>query len=294
MAKTRRPFIVRFFKWIFGTVLTLAILVAGFCAFLKIKYDISVTSTIKQMKILNEPINESEVYTNKFADSDKDAAMLKMNANIPNFITYSETDGYKISSSATANAGEFLILLSDKQIGALVQIVLDNQEQKPTITVGDKQIELELVQIAFSNINENGDADVNIVVKFDISFLKEQMTSFPTKYLAKYIPSTLYVSSTVRVAKDSSSSFKYDISSTELTINKLDKTQTSSFLKTISHVVNFGTSDELNLMIGKPFVDALIGNETANGLTYSLKPLGITDYSFSIIASEKYYVITKR
>ena len=266
MAKTRRPFIVRFFKWIFGTVLTLAFLVAGFCAFLKIKYDISVTSTIKQMKILNEPINESEVYTNKFADSDKNAAMLKMNANIPNFITYSETDGYKISSSATANAGEFLILLSDKQIGA----------------------------IAFSNINENGDADVNIVVKFDISFLKEQMTSFPTKYLAKYIPSTLYVSSTVRVAKDSSSSFKYDISSTELTINKLDKTQTSSFLKTMSHVVNFGTSDELNLMIGKPFVDALIGNETANGLTYSLKPLGITDYSFSIIASEKYYVITKR
>lgn len=71
-------------------------------------------------------------------------------------------------------------------------------------------------------------------------------------------------------------------------------------MNTLNLVFKFGTSDDFNLMIAKPFVNALIKNPDVNtlvgnlkndGFTYSLSELGVKDYDFVVVDNINYYVL---
>lgn len=290
MAKARKPFIVRFIIWLFSIIITLALILGIGCFIVKQKYGVDVFSTISQIKTLNQKVDESK-YDSKFSDNDMKDAQIAVNAKMEGLISYTEEDGYKIKEEGIGVESQISadLLLSDKQLGAIINNLINQNEEGMTLDVSGNKLQIYFIQLKFLEVREN-EADINIVVKVDVRELKQKMNSFPTNIVAKRIPDYLYISSTSTIKKGENA-FEYEVLSKDIEINNLNSQDTKSFLNTLNLVFKFGTSDDFNLMIAKPFVNALIGNSENNGFAYSLKGLGVKDYNFVVVDDINYYVL---
>lgn len=291
MSKTKKPWWLKLIYSILSLILIVALILVGVWAFVKIKYDINLINTIAQIKTLNEPVNENEKFTNVFTISDMASAQTEVNSKSSNLIIGNETDGYKIQSGVSLSSLSGDIKLTDKQIAAILDNLLHQEGNNAAIQIGSQSLSINLIQMLFKNIQENS-AEINIVIKLDTNIIKESMSSFPFNLISKYIPETLYLSSTVVVNK-LEGTFNYNVEYKEMLINNLTTDETESFLKILNLVLKTGTSEQLCANICKPFVDAMIGNETNNGFAYSLKGLGATDYNFVIENNINYFVVKK-
>lgn len=290
MAKARKPFIVRFIIWLFSIIITLALILGIGCLIVKQKYGVDVFSTISQIKTLNQKVDESK-YDSKFSDNDMKDAQIAVNAKMKGLISYTEEDGYKINEEGIGVESQISadLLLSDKQLGAIINNLINENAEGLTLDVSGNKLKIDFIQLKFVEIREK-EADINIVVKVDVRELKQKMNSFPTNIIAKKIPDYLYISSTSTIKKGGNA-FEYEVLSKDIEINNLNSQDTKSFLNTLNLVFKFGTSDDFNLMIAKPFVNALIGNSENNGFAYSLRGLGVKDYDFVVVDNINYYVL---
>ena len=290
MAKARKPFIVRFIIWLFSIIITLALILGIGCLIVKQKYGVNVFSTISQIKTLNQKVDESK-YDSKFSDNDMKDAQIAVNAKMEGLISYNEEDGYKIKEEGIGVESQISadLLLSDKQLGAIINNLINENAEGLTLDVSGNKLKIDFIQLKFVEIREK-EADINIVVKVDVRELKQKMNSFPTNIIAKKIPDYLYISSTSTIKKGGNA-FEYEVLSKDIEINNLNSQDTKSFLNTLNLVFKFGTSDDFNLMIAKPFVNALIGNSENNGFAYSLRGLGVKDYDFVVVDNINYYVL---
>ena len=182
--------------------------------------------------------------------------------------------------------------LTDRQSGAVLETLLKSNEANASVTIGDKKVDMQLVQVSFVSLNaETKTVTINIVVKLDLSQLKADFRSFPLSTIAKKVPDSLYISSTVDVKKNDGE-FVYTITSNNLKINKLDEKQTTEFVKALNVLTNIGTSDNLNLTVGEAFVNGLIGyDDTHKGFAYALKTIGVKDFDFELDGETIYFVL---
>ncbi len=289
MEKARKPWWVKLIIAILSIIIIIALAFAGACIFVKVKYNVSVLGTIGEIKKLQENVDEEKMFPNQFTASDMTSAQTTVNAQIDGLIVGNEEEGFKISKPVGINIKESF-KLTDKQLGAIAKIAcgegMDIKFDEQTT------LKANLIQVKFSSIEGNS-TDVNFVVKVDVSQIKEKMKDFPLSWVKKYIPSTLYISSTVSVVKGEGE-FNYTVESVGMTINNLTQEQTTSFLSTINLIAGTGTAQEINLQIGSQFVNALIGDVNhTNGFVYSLRDLGVTDYAFEANGEIIYFVIKK-
>lgn len=289
MEKARKPWWVKLIIAILSIIIIIALAFAGACIFVKVKYNVSVLGTIGEIKKLQENVDEEKMFPNQFTANDMTSAQTTVNAQIDGLIVGNEEEGFKISKPVGINIKESF-KLTDKQLGAIAKIAcgegMDIKFDEQTT------LKANLIQVKFSSIEGNS-ADVNFVVKVDVSQIKEKMKDFPLSWVKKYIPSTLYISSTVSVVKGEGE-FNYTIESVGMTINNLTQEQTTSFLNTINLIAGTGTAQEINLQIGSQFVNALIGDANhTDGFVYSLRDLGVTDYAFEANGEIIYFVIKK-
>lgn len=289
MEKARKPWWVKLIIAILSIIIIIALAFAGACIFVKVKYNVSVLGTIGEIKKLQENVDEEKMFPNQFTASDMTSAQTTVNAQIDGLIVGNEEEGFKISKPVGINIKESF-KLTDKQLGAIAKIAcgegMDIKFDEQTT------LKANLIQVKFSSIEGNS-TDVNFVVKVDVSQIKEKMKDFPLSWVKKYIPSTLYISSTVSVVKGEGE-FNYTVESVGMTINNLTQEQTTSFLSTINLIAGTGTAQEINLQIGSQFVNALIGDANhTDGFVYSLRDLGVTDYAFEANGEIIYFVIKK-
>lgn len=289
MEKARKPWWVKLIIAILSIIIIIALAFAGACIFVKVKYNVSVLGTIGEIKKLQENVDEEKMFPNQFTASDMTSAQTTVNAQIDGLIVGNEEEGFKISKPVGISIKESF-KLTDKQLGAIAKIAcgeaMDIKFDEQTT------LKANLIQVKFSSIEGNS-ADVNFVVKVDVSQIKEKMKDFPLSWVKKYIPSTLYISSTVSVVKGEGE-FNYTVESVGMTINNLTQEQTTSFLSTINLIAGTGTAKEINLQIGSQFVNALIGDANhTDGFVYSLRDLGVTDYAFEANGEIIYFVIKK-
>lgn len=287
--KRKSPWWIKLITSLVSVIFSFVLIVGAVCVFVKIKYDVNIFETGSQLITLTKQVDENKKYTNMFVDSNMEDASTAINLIVPNFITYSESDGYKINDSASGLMSDEL-RLTDKQVGALINTLLKNQEVGGFKIMG-KEMSFQLIQISFNNILSTS-VELNSVVKVDFSSIKENMTSFPLNIINKYIPNGLYFSSTIIINKGENP-FEYTITSKSLEINNLSSASTTSLLKTINTFINVGNAEELNLTIGGSFANAIIGNSEVNGFAYSLRDFGATDYAFEIKDDTNYFVIKK-
>lgn len=287
----RKSFLGRLFGWLLGILLTFVVLVAGVIIFVNKKYGINLFETYKQVKILAKTVDEDKLFTNKFNADDMASASVTVNAKIDGLITETE-DGYKISSEGLTEHSNLTaeLLISDKQMGAIINNLLTTNGNSFGVDFAGQKATAEIVQIKFENIDELGKADLNIVIKIDISFMQEKLNQFPMSMFKKYVPKMLYISSTTTITK-TEGKMNYSVASKTLKINNLDGQQTTDIIKALNIVAPIGSADELNLTVGQQFADVLIGNSENEGFAYSLKDLGVADYTFKSIDGVGYFVL---
>ena len=197
MEKARKPWWVKLIIAILSIIIIIALAFDGACIFVKVKYNVSVLGTIGEIKKLQENVDEEKMFPNQFTANDMTSAQTTVNAQIDGLIVGNEEEGFKISKPVGINIKESF-KLTDKQLGAIAKIAcgegMDIKFDEQTT------LKANLIQVKFSSIEGNS-ADVNFVVKVDVSQIKEKMKDFPLSWFKKYIPSTLYISSTVSVVK---------------------------------------------------------------------------------------------
>ena len=289
--KKKAPFIVRFFKSLLITIIVLALILCAVYFFVKIKFDIDLIDTVKQINTITKPVNENELYKNKFSDEDMESAQVNINVELPDFISGNKEEGFTINENISVLSMSADIELTDKQTAAIVNNLIKNNQKSANITLDGNEILPELIQVEFSNVEENK-ADVNVVFKIDISFLKEKMNQFPLNILKDKIPNYIYVSSTVTVNKNSGK-FDYTITSKELKINQLSAKGTKDLLTTINKIAKFGSYEDFNIQIGSSFVNAMIGNASNQGFCYALKDV-VEDYNFVCRDNVNYLVLVHK
>ena len=278
------------------TLLLLAIILVGSVAtcgyfYIKKTYDIDLIKTVKELKTLSEPVNETTLCPNAFSDSDMVDVQTIVNQSVEDFITYSIEHGYSVNYDDLPDEMKYIIRLTDKQVGALAQTVV-KQEIDGKINFGGKDVNVALKQVEFSSIQTNS-VLINTVIAVDVTAFKLDVPDkFPFSYLKKFIPDTLYVSSTVKIDKGATA-FSYTVSHDSLTINNLSKADTEDLFRTLDIVLSVGTADSWNLQIGRAIANALIGNDVDNGIAYSLKEIGATDYEFSQDTENAYFSVLR-
>lgn len=286
--KKRKPLWLKLIISLISAVLSIALVFAGIWAFIKIKYDINIINTFSQVKQLTKEVSPAERFDNMFKEEDMASAKTTINSVIPNLITYSENDGYEMSSSVSGEMAENL-KLTDKQIGAVLNMLIKKQNNS-FINVSGKELNFDLIQIKFSNMQEKS-VEFNTVIKLDITSIKNSMNFFPANIIAKRIPNNIYISSTLIIHKGENP-FDYSLESKSLSLNNLNEQNTASFLKTLNILVKFGNVEQLNNTIGGSFANAMIGNLETNGFAYSLKGLGAMDFEFEQ-ETNKFVVVKK-
>lgn len=286
---------MKLIKKLIITIITLVVVIiagaVGTYIYVKNTYDIDLINTVLQLKKISDPVDEKKLITNPYSNEDKERAHEIINNSVNGFIG---NDGINFDKLLTEM--KTVIKLDDKQLACLAQEVID-QEMEGKITIGEQDIPLSLMQIDISNVNNEGNADFNTIVKLDISSFKTNMNNFPLSMLKKYVPDYLYISSTVWVEKNKENEvvvpFAYSTTSTSFTINTLTDKETTELFKTLDAVIKIGTADNLNNQIGNAILGSLIGSEEQNGLAYSLKQYGAKDYRFILENDVDYFVVER-
>ena len=286
---------MKLIKKLIITIITLVVVIiagaVGTYIYVKNTYDIDLINTVLQLKKISDPVDEKKLITNPYSNEDKERAHEIINNSVNGFIG---NDGINFDKLLTEM--KTVIKLDDKQLACLAQEVID-QEMEGKITIGEQDIPLSLMQIDISNVNNEGNADFNTIVKLDISSFKTNMNNFPLSMLKKYVPDYLYISSTVWVEKNKENEvvvpFAYSTTSTSFTINTLTDKETTELFKTLDAVIKIGTADNLNTQIGNAVLGSLIGSEEQNGLAYSLKQYGAKDYKFVLENDVDYFVVER-
>lgn len=271
-------------------VLLVGAVVVGGYFYVKNNFGIDLIKTVKELKTLNETVDESELCPNAFSASDMVDVQTEVNRSVEDFITYSEEHGYSVNFDDLPDEMKYIIRLTDKQVGALAQTVIQ-QEMDGKISFGDKQVGIALKQIQFSSITEDS-ALFNAVLSIDLTPLTKDLTGFPFSYIKKFIPDALYISSTVKIERGTTD-FSYTVSHDTLLINNLSKDETEDLFNTLDVVLKVGSAEKLNESVGTAIANALIGNENENGLAYSLKAIGATNYEFSEDAGVRYFSVLR-
>lgn len=257
---------------------------AGVYWYIRAAYGIDVIHTVRQVKTLTRDVDDN-AFPQSFSNDDLMELKTGMDEDISGLITYEEGTGYNGYSVDLSKFSEKEIpeqlrfRITEKQTGALAQTVLYSQTDG-VVSVGNADLELSVVQVNFSEIDANGSADVNVVVKLDLTNGKDQMNTFPLSLLRKWIPNALYVSSTIRVNK-TDDAFGYLVTHRSLTINSLSAEDTEELFHTLDVIFKIGTAEQLNTEVGTLAMDALIGTEENPGFAYSLHSLGATSFAFA-------------
>ncbi len=286
---------MKLIKKLIITIITLVVVIiagaVGTYIYVKNTYDIDLINTVLQLKKISDPVDEKNLITNPYTEEDKTKAHEIINNSVNGFI-----GSDKINFDKLLTEMKTVIKLDDKQLACLAQEVID-QEMEGKITIGEQDIPLVLKQIDISNVDDEGNADFNTIVKLDISSFKTNMNNFPLSMLKKYVPDYLYISSTVWVEKNKENEvvmpFAYSTTSTSFTINTLTDKETTELFKTLDAVIKIGTADNLNNQIGNAILGSLIGSEEQNGLAYSLKQYGAKDYRFILENDVDYFVVER-
>jgi hypothetical protein len=286
---------MKFLGKLFISLLVTIVLLAGIAIsgyyYVKSSYGIDIIKTVNELVTLNEPVDEATLCPNAFSDSDMVDVQTIVNESVEDFITYTVEHGYSVNFNDLPDEMKYIIRLTDKQVGALAQTVV-KQEIGGKIDFGGKKVDVALKQMQFSAITETS-ALLNTVLSVDMTPFKEDMPEeFPYTYLKQYVPDALYVSSTVKVEKGSTP-FSYSIVHDSLAINNLSKEDTEDFFRTLDIVLSVGAAETWNVQVGTAITNALIGNESNNGLAYALRGIGATDYAFSQEGEIAYFSVLR-
>lgn len=257
-------------------------------------YNIDLFNTVSQLKTLSKEVNQKELCMFPIKDSDYSDAKTEIDKSIVDFVTYEEGtgyNGYTVNLSKSDLTLNKFMMISSQQLGALAQIIL-HQQTGGKISVAGKEVAIKILELEIYQVQDNGSADLNIILELDLTPLFDNAKKFPFNFLKKYAPKKLYISSTVTIQKGETA-FSYSVLHKNITINNLKSSDTADFFNTLDFVFKIGSAEDLNLLIGNTVANALIGSEAKPGFAYTLKQYGAKDFLFATRAATNFFIVRK-
>ncbi len=279
-------------SFLFGLIFTVIAVVgvagAGGYIYVRDTFGIDLIKTAQMMKKLTAPVDEATLCPNAYSADDMVDVKDMINASVEDFVTVNPDGGYNINFDDLSSAMQQEIALTDKQVGAIAQEVVE-QEIEGKIDFGGDKVGVELKQVDFYDISENG-TYFNVVVSVDMASLKKTTGNKIVDYAISLIPDKMYISSTVIVVHGTEA-FTYDVKHAALQINALTAEETEELFHIFNVLFKVGEAEKWNVYVGQTIMNALIGNEENNGLAYGLKDVGAQDYHFVTKNNADYFVI---
>lgn len=275
-------------------VAILGVVIIGGYIYVRTTYGIDLFRTAGQLKTLTQAVDETALCPDAFGEEDFAAMKTELNKKFDGFVSHEEGkgfNGYSVNFDAlNGKVMTDMFSLTEKQVGTVAQTVFYGQTGGK-IKIGEKEVNVTVVQIDFSEIAANGSADFNVVAKIDLTPFKADMGDFPYKYFKKYIPDNFYVSSTVRVDKTEEDGFSYAVTHKALMLNKLSADDTADLFNTLNAVLKIGTAENLNMQVGETVVNALIGTKENPGFAYSMRAIGAQYFRFETAADADRFIV---
>lgn len=279
--KNGLPFFVRLLKWLISLLFTIVLLVLLLYGFIYLVFKIDTFAVIKELKILNQEVNESSLVVNPYSESDLTSAKNKA----------------ELSSLVQEE-----ITFTDKEFASFLNNEIQTSTTSLTFSLGSSTLNLSdynvsVKQIQFTpNEKDTVLTNFNAILKMDLSKLKsDYFSSFPLSIVGNALPDSIYVSATCELKNQPNGNYEYSIEPLSLTINNLSSTETTDIFNTLNKFVNFGNTDEFCSAICSSFANVLIGNDTNEGIYYTLKNLSsiyhAQSYSFEKIDNNNCFVI---
>lgn len=275
-----------------AVVLVLAIIAAIGLAIVtstvKNELGIDLFKTIRELKKLGEVVDVKALAPNAFSDEDMVDVMALVNASVEDMISYSETDGYSINLDKLSGEMKGYVRLNDRQLGAIANEMV-KQELGGKIALGQNNVGVSVVQLDIDNTSEC--TKLNVVVAFDISELKNSLSDgIGVSRIKAKIPEVLYVSSTVSVEKGSEP-FKYTVADEGISVNNLTAEETADLLHILDVLFAIGGAEKINTTVGETIMRVLVGDAENEGIAYSMRDVGATDFSFTTEGENDYFTI---
>lgn len=275
-----------------AVVLVLAIIAAiGFAivtSTVKNELGIDLFKTIRELKKLGEEVDVKALAPNAFSDEDMVDVMALVNASVEDMISYSETEGYSINLDKLSGEMKGYVRLNDRQLGAIANEMV-KQELDGKIALGQNNVGVSVVQLDIDNTSEC--TKLNVVVAFDISELKNSLSDgIGVSRIKAKIPEVLYVSSTVSVEKGSEP-FKYTVADEGISVNNLTAEETADLLHILDVLFAIGGAEKINTTVGETIMRVLVGDAENEGIAYSMRDVGATDFSFTTEGENDYFTI---
>lgn len=275
-----------------AVVLVLAIIAAIGLAIVtstvKNELGIDLFKTIRELKKLGEEVDVKALAPNAFSDEDMVDVMALVNASVEDMISYSETDGYSINLDKLSGEMKGYVRLNDRQLGAIANEMV-KQELDGKIALGQNNVGVSVVQLDIDNTSEC--TKLNVVVAFDISELKNSLSDgIGVSRIKAKIPEVLYVSSTVSVEKGSEP-FKYTVAHEGISVNNLTAEETADLLHILDVLFAIGGAEKINTTVGETIMRVLVGDAENEGIAYSMRDVGATDFSFTTEGENDYFTI---
>ena len=275
-----------------AVVLVLAIIAAIGLAIVtstvKNELGIDLFKTIRELKKLGEEVDVKALAPNAFSDEDMVDVMALVNASVEDMISYSETDGYSINLDKLSGEMKGYVRLNDRQLGAIANEMV-KQELDGKIALGQNNVGVSVVQLDIDNTSEC--TKLNVVVAFDISELKNSLSDgIGVSRIKAKIPEVLYVSSTVSVEKGSEP-FKYTVADEGISVNNLTAEETADLLHILDVLFAIGSAEKINTTVGETIMRVLVGDAENEGIAYSMRDVGATDFSFTTDGENDYFTI---
>ena len=283
-----KPLIFRFISWLLGIAVTVVLFVAGAYVVIKMKYDVDIFATIKQVRQLSQKVDEDSLLANKFEQENLDSAVIKINASLPNLITKDADDNYQITTSSVSVTDlQSNIKMTDKEWGSLLNtlFIAKSAEENP-IKIGNETLPYEFIQLDFSDYSaENHSIKFTTVFKLDARAIKNNMKSFPMSLIKNYIPDYFYLFATTSVTK-TDTAFEYTLENQYLKANNLTVNDTMSLFSALNKFLNFGEPQELASKFVNVIADGLLNAEkdehgNVKGFMGIMKEYNASDFAFS-------------
>lgn len=281
----------KFFKFLLIIIVLVVVAFGAAFAYFKFIHNVNLFHTIGQVSKISVPTNTAVVCPNSFSDSDMASAKDKINTQITDLILYDTQNGYLINSAiAPTTTMQDTINLTDKECGAVLNLLMEKSSAESTVKVEDIELDFELQELTFSNKTENA-VDFSVVLKLDVRNLKNQLTKVP-KFLLNKLTDEVYITTTITIEK-TTGVYSYIKTSKEIKVNNLSGEETQELFRFISVFAELGNLEEVTLLVAGSFADVLIAGEDGLGFSKQLTMFGATDFNFVLDNETIYFQILK-
>ena len=152
-------------------------------------------------------------------------------------------------------------------------------------TTGDMVVSLEIMQIIITDVTKSTvssfnktQANVEMIVKIDLTELVDSLNHFPLSIVVKYAPKIIYAKVNFTITNEQSL-FLYAVEPVDLTLNKLTIQETSNMLNDLAFL-SLGTGADICGSIGQSFAGLIFKDTTGDGIFSSIDFAGAKDFEF--------------